>query len=368
MDEGQHGHSHDSHSGHACTHGHAHDEHNHEHAHEGHEHNHGNVQKQGRSKQAHAHSHDHGHAHHHHGHSHGHSHHGHSHGQGNRRGLAIALGITGGIMVLEFVGGLLTSSLALLSDSGHMLSDTAAIALSLVAFWFAARPATAAKTYGFHRFEILAALFNALTLFVIAVLIAVEAYHRLGAPPQVAGLPMMLIASVGLLANLISAWSLHRQGDVEHNLNVRSAYLHILGDALGSVGAIVAGLLVTAFGWNWADPLVSVLVALLILRGAWGILKSVIHILMEGSPEGIACDDVKQTLLAIEGVRDVHDLHIWTITSGLPALSAHLLIDEHQDCQLVLQEALKQLADEYGLEHATLQLEKSDTLHSPLSI
>ncbi|MWC29925.1 cation diffusion facilitator family transporter [Paenibacillus sp. MMS18-CY102] len=325
---------------------------------------------QARGKQAHSHAHNHAHhGHSHHGHAHhGHSHHGHghSHGQpGNRRGLAIALGITGGIMVLEFVGGLMTGSLALLSDSGHMLSDTAAIALSLVAFWFAAKPATPAKTYGYHRFEILAALFNALTLFVIAGMIAVEAYHRFGEPPQVAGLPMMLIASVGLLANLASAWSLHRQGDVEHNLNVRSAYLHILGDALGSVGAIIAGLLVIAFGWNWADPLVSVLVALLILRGAWGILKSVIHILMEGSPEGVACDEVKQTLLNIEGVRDVHDLHIWTITSGMPALSGHLLIEEQQDCQLVLQEALKRLADDYGLEHATLQIEKSDTLHGP---
>ncbi|GFN33330.1 cation transporter [Paenibacillus curdlanolyticus] len=271
-------------------------------------------------------------------------------------------------MVLEFIGGLITNSLALLSDSGHMLSDTAAIALSLVAFWFAAKPATSAKTYGFHRFEILAALFNALTLFVIAGMIAVEAFHRFGEPPEVSGLPMLLIASVGLLANLISAWSLMRKGDVEHNLNVRSAYLHILGDALGSVGAIVAGLLVAIFGWNWVDPLVSILVTLLILRGAWGILKSVIHILMEGAPEGIDSDTVKRALLSVSGVRDVHDLHIWTITSGMPAISGHLLVHDDSECQLVLREALAKLKSEFGLTHATLQLEKSDTLHEPFTI
>ncbi len=271
-------------------------------------------------------------------------------------------------MVLEFFGGLLTNSLALLSDSGHMLSDTAAIALSLLAFWFAAKPATASKTYGYHRFEILAALFNALTLFVIAGMIAIEAYHRFGEPPEVAGLPMMLIASVGLLANLISAWALIRKGDVEHNLNVRSAYLHILGDALGSVGAILAGLLVAVFDWNWADPLVSVLVALLILRGAWSILKSVIHILMEGAPDGIDPDAVKQVLLGISGVRDVHDLHIWTITSGIPALSGHLRVEDDGDCQHILREALAKLESEFELKHATLQLEKSDTLHEPLVV
>ncbi|PWV97926.1 cobalt-zinc-cadmium efflux system protein [Paenibacillus cellulosilyticus] len=321
------------------------------------------------SDHKHAHSHD-SHSHHHHGHSHhGHSHHGHVHGgAGNRQGLAVALSITGGIMVLEFVGGLLTNSLALLSDSGHMLSDTAAIALSLLAFWFAAKPATAANTYGYHRFEILAALFNALTLFVIAGIIGVEAYHRLSEPPEVAGLPMMAIAAVGLLANLLSAWALIRKGDIEHNLNVRSAYLHILGDALGSVGAIVAALLVTLFGWNWADPVVSVLVALLILRSAWGILKSVIHILMEGAPADVDSEEVRETLLSIEGVRDIHDLHIWTITSGLPAISGHLLVQEDIDCQQILREALAKLESQFGLTHATLQIEKFEGLHQPLKV
>jgi cobalt-zinc-cadmium efflux system protein len=271
-------------------------------------------------------------------------------------------------MLLEFFGGLLTNSLALLSDSGHMLSDTAAIALSLIAFWFAAKPATASKTYGYHRFEILAALFNALTLFFIAGMIAVEAYHRLSEPPEVAGLPMMAIAAVGLLANLLSAWALMRKGDVEHNLNVRSAYLHILGDALGSVGAIIAALLVTLFGWNWADPIVSVLVALLILRSAWGVLKSVIHILMEGAPEGIDSEEVRKALLSVKGVRDVHDLHIWTITSGIPAISGHLLVQEDGECQHILREALAKLESQFDLTHATLQIEKFEGLHEPLPI
>ncbi|MBD3921071.1 cation diffusion facilitator family transporter [Paenibacillus sp. PR3] len=366
LGQSKHDHSHEDHTHEGCS-DHAHVEHTHA---DGHIHGETCNHSEGQNpKPTHSHAH-HGHSHQHHGHSHhGHSHHGHVHGgAGNRQGLAVALCITGGIMVLEFFGGLMTNSLALLSDSGHMLSDTAAIALSLVAFWFAAKPATASNTYGYHRFEILAALFNALTLFVIAGMIAVEAYHRLNAPPDVAGLPMMAIAAVGLLANLLSAWALMRKGDIENNLNVRSAYLHILGDALGSVGAIVAALLVTLFGWNWADPVVSVLVALLILRSAWGILKSVLHILMEGTPEGIDSDEVREALLSIAGVRDVHDLHIWTITSGLPAISGHLLVQENIDCQNILRDALAKLESQFGLTHATLQIEKFDGMHEPLRV
>lgn len=360
LDKSQHDHPSDNHTHEGCNH--------HEHAEETHTHAHVSHSDTCNHSAEHKHAHSH-HGHSHHGHSHhGHSHHGHVHGgAGNRQGLAVALCITGGIMVLEFAGGLLTNSLALLSDSGHMLSDTAAIALSLLAFWFAAKPATAANTYGYHRFEILAALFNALTLFVIAGMIAVEAFHRLNDPPEVAGLPMMAIAAVGLLANLLSAWALMRKGDM-NNLNVRSAYLHILGDALGSVGAIVAALLVTLFSWNWADPIVSVLVALLILRSAWGILKSVIHILMEGTPEGIDSEKVRQALLSVDGVRDIHDLHIWTITSGIPAMSGHLLVQENIDCQQILREALAKLESQFGLTHATLQIEKSDDMHAALTV
>ncbi|MER2140545.1 MAG: cation diffusion facilitator family transporter, partial [Priestia megaterium] len=230
------------------------------------------------------------HDHHHH---HGHHHHFDTQREGNKKGLLIALIITAGIMVLEFVGGLFTNSLALLSDSGHMLSDTSSLALSLVAIWFANRAASAKKTYGYYRFEILAALFNGVALFVIAGFIIYEAYQRVLEPQSVASGSMMLIAAVGLLANLISAWSLMRQGDVKGNVNLRSAYLHVLGDALGSIGAIVAGLLMMMFGWYIADPIISVVVSVLILKSAWGVLAHSVHILMEGSPEGVDHSEIK---------------------------------------------------------------------------
>lgn len=319
------------------------------------------------------HHHEHGHGHHHHGHLHHHGHghhhgHAHEHAASNRKGLTIALIITGGIMILEFVGGLLTNSLALLSDSAHMLSDTAAIALSLAAFWFAARPPSANKSYGYYRFEILAALFNGLTLFVMAGFIVFEAYERLIDPPEVAGGTMMVIALVGLAANLISAWSLMRKSDIKGNINVRSAYLHILGDALGSVGAILAGLLMLLFDWYIADPIISVIVALLILRSAWQVVNHTIHILMEGTPAAIDAREVEETLLAIRGVKDLHDLHIWTITSGLDSLSCHLIIEDDQDCQVVLQEAIRRIEERFRIQHTTIQIEKSQLQHAHLRI
>ncbi|MGO4275416.1 cation diffusion facilitator family transporter, partial [Paenibacillus sp. TAF58] len=274
-----------------------------------------------------------GHDHAHHGNHHGHHHHGHN---GNKQGLLIALCITAGIMILEFAGGLWTNSLALLSDSGHMLSDAGSLVLSLAALWFAAKPSSAHKSYGFHRIEILAALFNAVTLFVIAGLIIWEAVGRFMDPPPVASGSMMLIACVGLIANLLSAWALMRKGDVHGNLNLRSAYMHILGDALGSVGAILAGGAMLIFGWYAADPIISIIVSLLILKGAWTVLKSTIHILMEGTPASISYGDVKHVLESIDGVINVHDLHIWTITSGLDSLSCHLLIADDRDSQAVL--------------------------------
>ncbi|UFJ39254.1 cation diffusion facilitator family transporter [Brevibacillus humidisoli] len=309
--------------------------------------------------------HHHGHSHHHHHHDHNHSHH-HDHGsrEGNKKGLTIALLITAGIMLLEFVGGLLTNSLALLSDSGHMLSDTSSLALSLVAIWFAARPPSPRKTYGFYRFEILAALFNGVTLFLIAGFIVWEAYERFLEPPEVAGGTMMLIASVGLIANLISAFALMKKGDVKHNVNLRSAYLHVIGDALGSVGALLAGLLMYLFAWYWADPLISVLVALLILKGAWGVIKHTVHILMEGTPITVDQDEVKATLEAIDGVVNVHDLHIWTITSGLDSLSCHLLIEDKADSQEILQQAIDRIKQRFQIEHTTIQVEKSQLQHA----
>lgn len=307
---------------------------------------------------------------HHHGHHHGHHHcHDHDHArQGNKKGLTIALFITAGIMLLEFIGGLLTNSLALLSDSGHMLSDTASLVLSLAAIWFASRPPSPNKTFGFYRFEILAALFNGITLFVIAGFIVYEAVERFFAPPEVESGTMIMIALIGLLANLLSAFVLMKKGDVKGNVNVRSAYLHILGDALGSIGVIIAGILMLLFQWYYADPFISVIVALLILKSAWGIVKHTVHILMEGTPVAIDQQEVKKMLGEIDGVINVHDLHIWTITSGMDSLSCHLLIEDDKDCQEVLQEAIHKIEKECKILHTTIQVEKSNLQHGHLHI
>lgn len=318
----------------------------------------------------HNHNHSDGHSHaHHHGHDHGHhGHHHHFDMSGNKTGLFIALIITAGIMVLEFVGGLMTNSLALLSDSGHMLSDVSALVLSLVAVWFAARPASAVRTYGFHRFEILAALFNGVTLVVISIFIIWEAVGRMFDPPDVASGSMMLIAAVGLLANLASAWALLRKGDVHNNLNVRSAYLHVLGDALGSVGAVAAGLLIYWFDWNIADPIISIVVAVLIVKSAWGMLKHTVHILMEGTPVNVDEQEVRTALGELPGVVDVHDLHIWTITSGLDSLSCHLQVADGTDCQQVLQAAIALIEERFSIQHSTIQVESSRIRHMELQV
>lgn len=316
-----------------------------------------------------SHHHHHGHEH---GHGHSHDHHGHHHHgptrEGNKKGLTIALTITTGIMLLEFFGGLITNSLALLSDSGHMLSDASSLALSLIAMWFAARPASPNKTYGFYRFEILAALFNGVTLFLIAGFIVYEAYGRFFEPPTVASGSMMLIALIGLLANLLSAWALMRKGDVKDNVNLRSAYLHVLGDALGSVGAILAGIVMFFFDWYVADPIISVVVALLILKSAWGIIKHTIHILMEGTPITIDQQEVKKELEEIPGVINIHDLHIWTITSGLDSLSCHILIEDNQDSQAILQQAITKIEIIFKIKHTTIQVEKSDLQHAETEV
>ena len=275
----------------------------------------------------------------------------------NRKGLRIAIGITAAILLLEFFGGLATNSLALLSDAGHMLSDVSSLVFSLLAMWLAAKPPTADKHYGYSRVEILAALLNGVTLFVIAGLILYEAYHRFLAPEPVSSLQMMVIAVIGLLANLLSAWALLHQGDVQSNINMRSAYLHVLGDALGSVGAIVAGLLMYFGNWYLADPLISVFVALLILKGAWGVVRQAVHILMEGTPPTINARQVQAQLEQIDGVLNVHDLRIWTITSGIHSLSCHLLVDERADSQAVLQLASSHIRGDLGVRYATVQIE-----------
>lgn len=287
---------------------------------------------------------------------------------GNRKALILALSITTLIMLLEFFGGLYTNSLALISDSGHMLSDASSLALSLAAIWFAGRAASANKTYGYYRFEILAAFFNGITLFAMAGFIIYEAFERFFNPPEVQGNLMLGIAFIGLAANLLSAWVLNRNADVHDNLNMKSAYVHIIGDALGSVGAIIGGLLIIFFEWHIADPIVSVLVALLILKSAWGILQNSIHILMEGSPAIIDPEQAKALLKKIDGVKDVHDLHIWTITSGLDSFTCHLDVVEDANEQAILQQAIELIHDRYKIEHTTIQIEKSALTHHKLKI
>lgn len=297
-----------------------------------------------------------------HEHAHGHDH-GHGIG-GKREGNAVALrwafGITTVILVAEAVGGWLTNSLALLSDAGHMLSDAASLGLSLLAIHFAKKPASVSKSYGYRRLEILAALANGVALFVIAVAISWEASHRLFDPPPVASLPMMGIAGIGLAANLASAWVLLHQGDVKDNLNLRSAYLHVLGDALGSVGALLAGALMYFYGWYVADPIVSVAVALLILRGAWGVVSQSLHILMEGTPTGSNIEAMVASLETIPGVCNVHDVHVWTVTSGYDVFSCHLVVSKGTNITKVVAAGAELLERQFGIRHTTIQVLEDD--------
>lgn len=276
--------------------------------------------------------------------------------KGNQKSLLIALAITLGIMVIEALGGWITNSLALLSDAGHMLSDAGALALSLAALWFAGKPASANKSYGYYRFEILAALFNGLALFVIAFVIIGEAYRRFWNPPAVASESMMLIAFVGLVANLISAWVILKQGDVKDNLNLRSAYLHILGDALGSVGAIIAGLLMYFFGWYIADPIISIIVSILILKSAWSVVNQTVHILLEGTPGKTDLALLRARLAALEGVVNVHDLHVWTVSSGYEVLTCHMIVKEGKRSSEVLSIAIPLIEHDFGIRHVTIQV------------
>lgn len=282
--------------------------------------------------------------------------------KGNQKGLVIAATITTIILILEFVGGLITNSLALLSDSGHMLSDVSSLLLSLFAMWLAARPPSSSKTFGYHRFEIIAAFINGITLFVIAGLIMIEAYKRLLEPQTVASGVMMTIALIGLIANVLSAVALLRQGDVKDNLNMRSAYLHIIGDALGSIGAIVAGILMYYYNWYVADPIISVVVAIIILRGAWRVIKQSVHILMEGTPEHIDPIRIRKLLESIDGVLDIHDLRVWTITSGVHSFTCHLLIESEGNSQTILNVASSIISKEYSFQFSAIQIEiSSDT-------
>ena len=227
-----------------------------------------------------------------------------------RRPLAVALAITAVFLVAEVAGGLFTGSLALLADAGHMATDAAALALALFAAWLARRPATPERSYGYYRAEVLAALVNAATLIAVSLYIFWEAFERLGTPPEVDSAPMLAVAVAGLLANAVSAWVLSRGGGHEHDLNTRGAFLHVVGDLLGSVGAIIAALVMLATGWYLADPLLSIGIGLLILRGSWRLLRESVDVLLEAAPTHIAPAAVREALTKVEGVRGVHDLHV----------------------------------------------------------
>ena len=297
-----------------------------------------------------------------HGHAHsssaGHTHtpgESHNHGAGaSKRRLAIVFGLVSVYMVAEAIGGWLTNSLALIADAGHMLSDAGALALSLFAIWIGQRPPTSRRTYGYRRTEILAALANGVTLVAISILIFVQAYQRFSSPPEVEGGLMMAIAGGGLAVNLLGLWIL--SSGRHENLNVRGAWLHVLTDALGSVGAIVGGLLIWSFGWYWADPVVSVLIGILVIYSSWALLKETVAVLMEEAPRSIDVDRVRQSMMSVHGVTDVHDLHVWSITSGMVALSAHVKAatdEEHR----VLSDLKVCLSEGYGIEHITIQVD-----------
>jgi cobalt-zinc-cadmium efflux system protein len=271
-----------------------------------------------------------------------------------RRRMRWVLGITAGFMVAEVVGGVLSNSLALLADAGHMFTDVGALALSLVAMRLAQRPPSPTKTYGYVRLEILAALVNGAALLFIALLILKEAWGRFGAPPEVEGPLMLGVAAFGLGVNVIGALLLHSHAG--ESLNVRGAYLHILGDLLGSVGAITAGVLVVTMGWMMADPIVSVAIAVLILLGAWRLVKEATDILLEAAPEGVDVEELVEELRDIAGLEELHDIHVWTLTSGFVAMSGHGVIDDLARHRSILDEINRRLNDR-GINHVTFQLE-----------
>lgn len=272
--------------------------------------------------------------------------------------------ITGTFMVIELVGGLLTGSLALLADAGHMLTDVAALGLSAFAMWMAAKPSTPEKTYGYHRGEILAAVTNAVVLLLLAIWILYEAYRRMFEPPHVLGLPMLLIGFVGLAVNVASMKLLADES--ASSLNVRSAYLEVVSDAISSVGVIFGGVTIWLTGWFLIDPLLSAGISVFIVWRTWALLTQAVHVLMEGVPTHLDAKEVGQAMAAVPGVKGIHDLHIWTITSGLDALSSHVVVPVGNDRDEVLERLQSLLRDRFGIDHVTLQIveERSDRVQS----
>ncbi|SRR5579871_2595332 len=310
----------------------------------------------------HDHSHEHEHSHSRagfpHGHSHGDAGHDHSHGFSRRSQMLWAIGITGSILVLEVIGGFLSHSLALLSDAGHMLTDLAALSVSLTAMIMAERPVSDRHTYGFARLEVLAAFGNALTFFVMVGAVGWEAFQRLATPALPDWKTMGLIAAIGLLANVLSAWFLH--GAHEDDLNMKSAWVHVMGDLASSVGVLVGVAVIARTGWTWVDPLLSIGIAVLIALSAFKLFWKALHILLESAPRGLTPEKISSCLTSqLPQVKEVHHVHLWEVGSGEIHLTAHVVVEDQplSRAQDVLEKAVQNLAKDCGIHHATLQLE-----------
>ncbi|MCU0705204.1 MAG: cation diffusion facilitator family transporter [Fimbriiglobus sp.] len=277
----------------------------------------------------------------------------------NRRTLWAVFGLTFAYFVVELVGGLLTNSLALLADAAHMLTDVGGLGLALFAAWMSAKPATPTKTYGYYRTEILAALANAVVLLVMSVFIVYEAYRRFAAPPEVASRPMLAVAAVGLVVNLIGVRLLHRASG--ESLNMRGAYLEVVSDLLGSVGVIVAAGVMWATGWWYADPIFGVLIGLFIVPRTWHLLREAVNVLLEGTPAHVNVAEVEQAVRGVEGVASVHDLHVWTITSGIHAMSVHVVLAEgvaQAVADAVVGRVAEAVKERFQIAHTTTQVER----------
>ena len=296
-----------------------------------------------------------------HKHDDGHKHsssHPHSHGDArklSRKRLLAVLALTGSFMIAEAIAGFITGSLSLIADAGHMLGDVAALSLAVIAGWLSAKPASASRTYGYHRSEILAALANSVLMVLISIFVFIEAIGRLTNPPEVHSVPMLIVASLGLCVNIFSMRLLTSSAD--KSLNARAAYLEVFSDMIASVGVVAAAVIMMTTGWYMADPLLSGTLAIFILWRTWGLLKESIDILMENAPAHVHLDELSKEIGAIPGVVSVHDLHVWTITSGMISMSGHVSIDDTAESSTVLNQIKTLLNNKYEIKHSTIQLE-----------
>lgn len=275
----------------------------------------------------------------------------------NSRTLLLALILTSIFLIAEAAGGIITGSLALISDAAHMLTDVVALAIAFAAIQLGKRPADALRTFGYYRFEILAAAFNTILLFLVALYILYEAYQRLHNPPEIHSTGMLVIASIGLIINLLSMRLLTEGKD--KSLNLKSAYLEVWSDMLGSVGVILGAIIIKFFGWSWVDSIIAILIGFWVLPRTWILLKESINILLEGVPEGIDIKNLKKSVSEIKGVVDIHELHVWAITNDKISLTAHIVIDPTYDCERVLPEIRECLATQFNIKHTTLQHERT---------